>query len=410
MELLFCQNPELKKLPEPELDAARECPGEPRAAPIRRGAEGKACASPAGFLRVSGGLRTGVFMVSRTSPLLLALLLSCSGGTAKPRPPAPTPEELKSGFLADAKTIVQGDEPAGAYLVMEAVGDLGLQEALPLLTEGMRSEEPLVRARAVASYGRFPKADPAPLKPLLQDSSFEVRLRAAGALAALGDAEARAFLEGFLKDSKPLLDETAAAGEPPGGRLFREGYYRAVAGEALTLAGGDGRPALREALANPYHEARFPAALALAQLGDEAGLALLKEGLESGYVQPRMAVYLYSLSPKAESLAAAIRLYAQARADESTGAAAVAAWALAKANAPEVIPFLEDAARAEALDVRFMARWALLTPRLSQPPPKIDPAQLKATPAPASSPSDDPHAGHKMGADSQPGSAPDSQP
>jgi hypothetical protein len=191
-------------------------------------------------------------MGSRVSSLLAVFVLSCSGGNAtKPRPPAPTPEELRSGFLADAKAIASGDEPAGVYLVMEAAGDLGLAEALPLLVEGMRSEEPLVRARAAASYGRFPKADAAPLRPRLEDPSFEVRLRAAGALAALGDAGARAFLEGFLKDSKPLLDATAAAGEPPGGRRFREGFYRAVAGEALTLAGGDGKPAIREALTNP---------------------------------------------------------------------------------------------------------------------------------------------------------------
>lgn len=339
---------------------------------------------------------------SRWLGLYWMLSLSVAGlgcPASKPVPAAALPPEARQAqFWSEASAILAGDDPQGAYLVMEAAEDLRLPAGAPLVLRGLTHEESQVRARAARAYLVTQQRDPAPLRPLLDDPDLEAQLWGAGALASLGDATGKERLERFVADPRPFLDATAAAGEEPGGRSFREGSYLAAAGEAMSLAGLPGAPVLARALASSYPQVRYPAALALLRLGDTTQATLVQEGFAKGFLSPRLAVYLYEATQDPAALDAPASAYADALALEDQAQAVVAAWALAKAGVAPVRDTLLSAERAEAVELRFLARWALLTPKTSAPPAVLAPERLRATPglspASQSQPASGPHDHH----------------
>jgi len=96
----------------------------------------------------------------------------------------------------------------------------------------------------------------------------ELWRRAAGGLMKLGDARARALLEGELAQPDPL---------------------RSVGAAEVLARGGDGqaRALLGRVVADRGFGRRGDAALALARLGDARALGWVREGLASGDVAER---------------------------------------------------------------------------------------------------------------------------
>lgn len=311
--------------------------------------------------------------------ILALLLLSCaSKGTIEP--PPKNFEALRPLFWKDCEALSKSQDPQGAYLVAEAVEDLKDEAGLPLLASLASHEEYFVRSRAAQAMLAFPKADASAFQPLLKDDSPEVRFWAAAVFTVRGDKSAQKTLEDFLQDPKPLLEATAAAGEDPGGRAFREAYLTLIASQGLSAAGIDQKARLQALLQNSYPQIRYPAAFALLQFGDKSTTKLLQEGLKKGFVSPRLSAYVYEVEPTPASLESALSLYAQGKAHNNKPTMAIAAWALSKAKVKEVEGFLEENAQDASVELRFLVRWALLTPKGKAPPPSLSAEHFAAPP------------------------------
>jgi HEAT repeat protein len=325
---------------------------------------------------------------------LLLVLCACPGRpNERAANTAPLPPEARAAqFWSEARAIVEGDDPQGAFLVMEAIEDLGGAPDTSLLLRGLSDDDGVVRARAARSYTLTQRQDLEVLRPLLNDADIEARLWAAGGLAKAGDAAARALLEGFVRDPKPFLDASAAAGEEPGGRSFREKSYLLAAGEAMNAAGLPGTPALETALASEYPQVKYPAALALLRSGDARQQSTAREGFSKGFLSARLAVYVFEASQDPRDLEAPAQAYAAALSKKDQAQQVIASWALAKAGVDEVRAGLEEAERSPSVELRFLARWALLSPKSKGAPAAVSKEMLH-TPPP-SAPGHDPHAHH----------------
>jgi HEAT repeat protein len=191
--------------------------------------------------------------------LFLLLFVACTGKNTTPKN-AINLDELRSSFWDDCRIILKSGDGQGAFLVAEAIDDLGDEAGVSILNTLATHEEYFVRARAAQAFLRFPKANAAPLRALLTDDIAEVRLWGAAIFTARGDKAAQQVLEDFLQNPEPLLDSTAAAGEDPTGRHFRKGYLTLTAALALTLAKVDKTPLLRELVQHDYSQVRYPSA------------------------------------------------------------------------------------------------------------------------------------------------------
>jgi hypothetical protein len=311
--------------------------------------------------------------------LFLLLFVACTGKNTTPKN-AINLDELRSSFWSDCQIILKSGDGQGAFLVAEAVDDLGDEAGVPILNTLAMHEEYFVRARAAQAFLRFPKANAELFRPLLTDDIAEVRLWGAAIFTARGDKAAQQVLEDFLQNPEPLLDSTAAAGEDPTGRHFRKGYLTMTAALALTLAKVDKTPLLRALVQHDYSQVRYPSALALAMLGQKEMATVLQEGLQKGFLSPRASAVLYELSPVPASLESALSLYALGQKQGQRAFSAVAAYALSKAKVQEVQAFLEENANDASPELRFLVRWALLTPKVNAPVPALDASHFAAPP------------------------------
>jgi hypothetical protein len=310
--------------------------------------------------------------------LFVFLFFACTGKSTPKN--ALSLEVIKTSFWEDCREIIKSGDGQGAFLVAEAIDDLGDEAGVPILNTLAAHEEYFVRARAAQAFLHFPKSSAESFRPLLQDDIAEVRLWGAAIFTARGDKEAQKTLEDFLQNPEPLLDSTAAAGEDPTGRHFRKGYLTMTASLALTLAGVDKTPVLQQLTQHDYSQVRYPSALALAMLGKKEVTSIVQEGLEKGFLSPRASAALYELSPVPGSLESALSLYSGGKAHSDKGAMAVAAYALSKAKVQEVQSFLEENVNDAGLEVRFLVRWALLTPKVKAEAPKLDASHFVAPP------------------------------
>jgi hypothetical protein len=329
--------------------------------------------------------------------LSLFCLLACTGKSAPPKSPIDV-AELRRSFWKDCEDILKGGDAQGAFLVAEAIDDLGDEAGVSMLYTLAAHEEYFVRSRAAQAFLRFPKSNADAFRPLMEDDIAEVRLWASAVFAARGDAASKKVLEDFLQDPEPLLTQTAASGEDPTGRNFRRGYLMMTASLAMTLASFDKKDVLRQLTTHEYAQVKYPAALALARFGDASVASLLQEGFRGGAISPKESAWLYSIESKPASLESALQVYSIGKMHDQKAVAAIAAYALSKAKVSEVQSFLEENMNDAALETRFLIRWALLTPKLSAPAPKLDSSHFVAPPH--SMPESSPH--------SMPDSAPDS--
>jgi HEAT repeat protein len=328
---------------------------------------------------LEGVSRVGYKTQMKPLLLLLCLLFACTGKNTTPKT-AINLEELRRSFWDDCRTILKSGDGSGAFLVAEAIDDLGDEAGVSILHTLASHEEYIVRARAAQAFLRFPKANPEPFRPLLTDDIAEVRLWGAAVFTMRGDTAAQKTLEDFLQNPEPLLDSTAAAGEDPTGRHFRKGYLTMTAALALTFAKVDKTAILRGLVQHDYAQVRYPSALALAMMGQKEQVAVLQEGLQKGFLSPRASAVLYELSPVPDSLESALSLYAVGKQHEQKALSAVAAYALSKAKVQEVQGFLEENANDASPELRFLVRWALLTPKVNAPAPKLDASHFVAPP------------------------------
>jgi HEAT repeat protein len=217
-----------------------------------------------------------------------------------------------------------------------------------------------------------------PLRRALEDSEGSVRMRAAVALALLGDGEAQAILRRALPagEGRPAsagngIDRPSSGGD----RVLKmnnpaeRDYVRIVAAEALARLGdSEARAFLVRMLRHPRRFLALFAAESLSNLGDSA---------------PRQ----FLLDVVGDSGDRAHRMYAAwtlARLGDGTGGPAVAellthpdehlrqraAWTLGQMGRLGPIAPLRGALRDPDRGVRYQAAWALGEVVLAGPPPR----------------------------------------
>jgi len=196
-----------------------------------------------------------------------ALLALCEKGTAKEQCGAIVDlEELRAReALPVLLGLVSSPDTAVRANVASALGKLGSCESVaPALLSLLEDPEALVRVMAIQSLGELRCAECVPrlMQGLASDPDPLVRLQAAETL-------------GTLKDRAALPSLTSALRDPDEG-------VRSSAAEALGQCGERGvMPELSALLAlerNPL--VRASVLSALYQLGDEAALTLLLDGVE----------------------------------------------------------------------------------------------------------------------------------
>jgi HEAT repeat protein len=164
---------------------------------------------------------------------------------------------VKTSSLAEARVLASmGDETAVKLLItdltrsagrgmtsIEALGASGSSLAVAALSEHLTHGLPEIRAAAVEGLGKLgAKYNTASrIKPLLNDSTSYVRVKAAAALYALGDMSGLRILQDL------------AAQESPAGRL--------MAAQAMaSQPGGEWQEAVRQLTSAPQPEVRVGAA------------------------------------------------------------------------------------------------------------------------------------------------------
>jgi len=219
-----------------------------------------------------------------------------------------------------------------------AIGSIGLDpEAIRLVQESLRDEDPLVRQTAAAELGVM-KAKPAipMLKTALDDASAEVAFSAAKALWDLGDKSGRDLIEDVLTGQ-----EKASEGMVSG--AMRDVKRKMHDPKAMALMG------FKEAsgaLLGPFN----------------FGLIAAEQALKDGSAGARaLATTLLAQDCDAESL----RLLEWSCAnDKSWAVKAAAAKALGQCGKSDAIPTLEQNLSEGRPAVKFMAAGAII--RLSQ--------------------------------------------
>ena len=109
-------------------------------------------------------------------------------------------ERAIASLAADLK-----NKTGNALTTIEALGDSGSKTAIPPLVECLQNPSPEIRGSGVESLGKLGKALDAHelvprIKPLLEDRSSFVRVRAAGALYGLNDMSGLQILQELLQE------------------------------------------------------------------------------------------------------------------------------------------------------------------------------------------------------------------
>ena len=309
---------------------------------------------------------------------------------------------------------------AGAAIALSALGDA---EALPLFREALGHESPAVRAPVLRGLSRLKSDEAVALaEAALKDADDGVRAVAAEALGAMGAERARGALgAAFAKDPVPVVrlraavalallgDEEAksvlrrtvlardeAEPAPPGGagggrgapawtlfvnanRPAEREYVHVVAAEALARAGDpEGRAALVQRLDPALKFNALFAAEALSNLGDPAPRKFLTEALGDPAFRENRMYAAWTLARLGDGAGVLAVVALAADGDEKVRRQAV--WTLGQMGRLAPVGVLRKALADQDLLVRYQAAWALGEVLMAAAPPPA-PAPLPLTPA-----------------------------
>ena len=141
-----------------------------------------------------------------TAEAALAASLSAGSGSEARILAARGNQKAISVLIADLRK-----QSTNAVLAIDALGQSGSRQAIPVLLEQLSDTKPEVRGSALSALGKLGDKDVIPqIKPFLGDERAFVRTSAAGALYRLGDDSGLQVLQELMSQPVPSLRLAAA--------------------------------------------------------------------------------------------------------------------------------------------------------------------------------------------------------